>query len=242
MENTRTLFMCGDIHGALSGLVYDLVERYKIKHADILVLGDFGAGFGGPNAMNVRYDEVKKRLEGNDLCIYSIRGNHDDPSFFDGKHDYERLKFIPSHQIIELCGRKIYPIGGAVSNDIDRKDPRTGRTRREENERLKRFGSSRRVWWEDEAPEERRKGLPVSVDIIVSHDAPLGFDPVPMRPSDVSYDTWEKILACRRYLDFIQYEVKAGWWFYGHYHHSYSGHIGDLNYRCLAINELFEVR
>ena len=59
--------MCGDIHGALSGLVYDLVERYKIEHADILVLGDFGAGFGGPNAMNVRYDEVKKRLEGNDL-------------------------------------------------------------------------------------------------------------------------------------------------------------------------------
>ena len=132
--------MCGDIHGALSGLVYDLVERYKIEHADILVLGDFGAGFGGPNAMNVRYDEVKKRLEGNDLCIYSIRGNHDDPSFFDGKHDYERLKFSPSHQIIELCGKKIYPIGGAVSNDIDRKDPRTGRTRREENERLKRFG------------------------------------------------------------------------------------------------------
>lgn len=232
--------MCGDIHGELVSLVYDLTERYKIDNADILVLGDFGAGFGGPNSLSVLYDRVKKRLEKHDIVIHAIRGNHDDPSFFDGQHDYERLKLLPDHVVVEICGKKIYPVGGAVSVDVDRKDAK-GMSRRDYNNKYKRFGSSRRCWWEDEAPVEKMKGLPVSVDIIVSHDAPLGFDPVPLRPEDVSFETWEKILACRRYLDHVQYEVRAKWWFYGHHHHSFSGHIGDLKYRGLGINELFEV-
>lgn len=239
----RSLFMCGDIHGELKKLVYEeLLQKWSLKNADILILGDFGVGFGGPNSMDVRYREVEKRLIENDLTIYTINGNHDDPSYFDKKHDYDRLKFLPSHEIIELSGIKIYPVGGAVSIDIDRKDPYTGKTRREENDNFIRRGSRRRCWWENETPILKYDNLPIKVDIIVSHDAPLSFEPIPIRQEDVKFETWEKVLETRKYLDYILEEIKCSRWFYGHYHRSYSGHIGDMLYRCLGINELFEVR
>lgn len=31
--------------------------------------------------------QVHASLEKNDICIYTIRGNHDGPAFFSGKHD-----------------------------------------------------------------------------------------------------------------------------------------------------------
>ena len=90
MCNKRQLWICGDIHGELFGLVRNALNR-GISCADILVVGDFGAGFGRPNSMNVAYGKVLPTLEKNDICIYSIRGNHDDTAFFDGLHDYDRL-------------------------------------------------------------------------------------------------------------------------------------------------------
>jgi len=239
----RTLYFCGDIHGELKNLVFEIIKiKYKIENADVLILGDFGVGFGGPNSMKVQYESVEKELNKRDVTIYTISGNHDDPAWFDGEHDFERLKFLPSHQIIELCGKKIYPIGGAISVDIDKKLPGDKRSRREENEYLKRVGSSKRVWWENEGCIQKMKDLPIRVDIIATHDAPLSFEPIVTRGDDVTYETWEKILDNRKYLDHVLYEVKCSRWFYGHYHTSYSGHIGDMLYRCLGINEIFEIR
>lgn len=238
----RDLYICGDIHGELKLLVHTLVIQRKIKDADILIVGDFGVGFGGPNSMNVLYDKVKTKLEKNNLMIYTIRGNHDDPEWFDGEHDYPRLHFLPDHTILNLCGFSIYPIGGATSEDID-KPGCYGRlrSRRQENERLIRFGSRRRIWWENEGPTIKEKGLPARVDLIVSHEAPLSFPPISMREENVSYETWEKVLETRRYLDYILYEVRCSWWFYGHHHQSVSGHYGEIKYRCLGINEIYKV-
>lgn len=126
-----------------------------------VLVGDFGAGFGRPKSMDVAYGKVRAALEKNNISLYTIRGNHDDPAFFDGNHDYERLHFLPDHHIIELCGKKIYPIGGAVSADNDFVDPLTRKSRRMVNDALVRYGSSKRVWWPDEAP---------SADIVVPHD------------------------------------------------------------------------
>lgn len=250
MGTGRQLWICGDIHGEVSGLVRNAVNR-GISCADILVVGDFGAGFGRPKSMDVAYGKVKAALEKNDICIYTVRGNHDDPAFFDGKHDYERLHFLPDHYIIEFCGKKIYPIGGAVSADIDLVDPLTRKSRRMVNDALVRYGSSKRVWWPDEAPTHIVDGLTASADIVVSHEAPLSFDPPLVRADNVRDETWQKIVESRKYLDCVLHAIKPALWFYGHYHKHFDGVAQHDNaprdatrqtrYICLDIAEMTRV-
>ena len=232
MGTGRQLWICGDIHGEVSGLVRNAVNR-GMSCADILVVGDFGAGFGRPKSMDVAYGKVRAALEKNNICIYTVRGNHDDPAFFDGKHDYERLHFLPDHHIIEICGKKIYPIGGAVSADIDFVDPLMRKSRRMVNDALVRYGSSKRVWWPDEAPSallidsvpSASSGtlFPECVDIVVSHEAPLSFDPPLVRADHVRDETWQKIVESRKYLDCVLHVIKPALWFYGHYHKHFEG-------------------
>lgn len=241
----RQLWICGDIHGEVSGLVRDAVNR-GISCADILVVGDFGAGFGRPKSMDVAYGKVRAALEKNDICIYTVRGNHDDPAFFDGRHDYERLHFLPDHHIIELCGKKIYPIGGAVSADIDFVDPLTRKSRRMVNDALVRYGSSKRVWWPDEAPVQIADGFPKTTDIVVSHEAPLSFDPPLVRADDVREETWLKIVESRKYLDCVLHAIKPALWFYGHYHRHFEGVVQydsarQTRYLGLDIAEMIQV-
>ena len=267
MGTGRQLWICGDIHGEVSGLVCNAVNR-GISCADILVVGDFGAGFGRPKSMDVAYGKVRAALERNDICIYTVRGNHDDPAFFDGKHDYERLHFLPDHRLVEICGRKIYPIGGAVSADIDFMDPLTRKSRRMVNDALIRYGSTKRVWWPDEAPVQLAVGsvpsadstgsstssgtlFPECVDIVVSHEAPLSFDPPLVRADYVRDETWQKIVESRKYLDCVLHAIKPALWFYGHYHCHYEGVAQRDNtprdatrqtrYICLDIAEMTRV-
>ena len=240
-ENHRQLWICGDIHGEIKSLVHDAVHRLKISCADILVVGDFGAGFGRPNSLTVKYRKILPILEAKDICLYTIRGNHDNPAFFDSKHDFERLHFLPDHQMVELCGKRIYPIGGAVSTDIDLIDPLTRKSRRTINDSLIKHGSSKRIWWEDEAPAKIIDGLPKSADIIVSHEAPLSFAPKSERNKHMRESTWQQVIESRQYLDTVLKSMKVPLWFYGHYHSHYEGAIGNTKYQGLEINEMARV-
>lgn len=240
-DSQRQLWICGDIHGEISRLVHTVVHEQKISCADILVVGDFGAGFGRPNSMDVKYREISSLLRTSDICLYTIRGNHDDPAFFDGSRDYERLHFLPDHKMIVLCGKSIFPIGGAVSTDIDLIDPLTRKSRRLINESLIKHGSSKRVWWQNEAPVQITEGLPRSADIIVSHEAPLSFAPTPNRDKHVGESTWQQVVESRQYLDNVLKIIKASLWFYGHYHNHYDGVIGNTRYQGLDIAEMVQV-
>ena len=235
------LWICGDIHGELSNLVWKAAHQLKIRNADILIVGDFGAGFGRPKSMDVAYAKICTELKEFDIYLYAIRGNHDDPAFFDGSRDYEHLHFVPDHRTIELCGKKIYPIGGAVSTDIDLVDPLTRKTRRMQNDALIRFGSSKRIWWPDETSVQITENLPEIADIVVSHEAPLSFAPAPLREALVRDCTWQKVVESRRYLDFVLNKVKPSQWFYGHYHSHYEGNFQGTHYLGLDIAEMTRV-
>ena len=224
----NNIYFCGDIHGELRKLVWSLVERYKLKNISVVVCGDFGVGFGKPNSMNVLYSSVSDRLEKNNITIYTIRGNHDDPSWFDGKHDYTRLKFIVDNNPIDIEGWNIYPIGGATSIDRDY---------RLDLERT----IDTKVFWEGEIITKVDK-YPGKADIIVSHTAPISFEPVVLREGNVSEEIYNQIVDERTYLDNIIGNMRISYWFYGHFHNNYSGNIGDMIYHGLGIDELFELR
>lgn len=231
----KIFILVGDIHGSLRELVWKITNQYKLRNVDVLICGDFGVGFGRPGSIENLYNRIKHKLEAFNLTIYTIRGNHDNPIYFDGKHNFERLIFLEDYKTVEILGLKILPIGGAVSIDQE--------VRIKYNERMERYGSAKRSWWPDEEVKEIDfKELPTKVDLIVSHCAPISFTPIFTRTEDIKLDIWLKILKERNYLEKVKNEVNFKYWFFGHYHKSTSGNFGDRLYRCLDIMEFYEFR
>ena len=224
MNSKRDLVFVGDIHGEFRKLVWEATTRYNLKNTDLFILGDFGVGFD--NRLKYDYKRCEKKLEKHEIEIYTIRGNHDDPKFFTGemeelKEEFPRIHFLQDHKIVNLGDISIYPIGGGASVDITDREP----------------GIS---WWEGEYIEEKPiKELPGKVDIIVSHEAPLTFEPIIRRFSETPEEQYEKILKGRTYLSSVLKEVTCKNWFYGHYHSYYSGAFGDVLYRGLGIMEFY---
>lgn len=237
-EEEKMLLITADPHGDIRELVWKIIEQHKLSHVDLLVCGDFGVGFGRPGSFNHLYNRIEKKLEKYDLTIYTIRGNHDNPEYFDGKHNFDRLKFLEDYKTVEINGLKILPIGGAVSKDQAE--------RISWNAKMEKYGSSKRCWWPDEKvkelDEEEFKLLPTKVDLIISHSAPISFLPVYSRTEDISLEVWNDIVKERNYLEKIKDNIWFKYWFFGHYHKSVSGSFGDALYRCLDIMELYEFR
>jgi len=236
-ELKRSLIICGDIHGKLKQLVYEIVEHYKIENASVIICGDFGAGFESKQALDIEYRKCTPRLIDHDITIYAVRGNHDNPEYFrnPGVYDYPRLKFLEDHHLYEIEGRTIYTIGGANSVDYI--------WRIAWNEDPEHKARGRKVWWEDEdiikLPVDK---LPTSTaDIVISHEAPLSFSPIISRPKELDSAQYSRILASRTYLNEVLKVMNIKYWFYGHYHTSYSGSYNEILWRCLNELELFLV-
>lgn len=234
MDKENLLLFSGDIHGELKKLVWKVTIQLGLENVSLVVAGDFGVGFGAPGSMEVLYNSVKDRLEKYNITIYAVRGNHDDPSWFDGTHDYPRLRFLQDYKVYEIEGKTILPIGGAHSTDRE--------SRIEDNLAYEKYGSRKRCWW----PGEVIKKVPISelpdkVDIIVTHEAPISFEPIIVREMGDGLKLWEDILDSRQYLNQILQEVKADLWIHGHYHRSTSGSYGDLLYRGLDIHEIYTI-
>lgn len=230
----RNLVLVGDIHGEYRTLVWKITNQYQMKDTDIVVLGDFGVGFD--NTMTHNYKWSEKKLEDSGNMIYTLRGNHDDPLYFtdESKYSYPRLIFMEDYKLYTLGDdRVILPIGGANSIDIE--------DRLKNNQKWASMGSDRRCWWEDEDVKRvDPETLPLKVDIILSHESPLVFDPIPSRPDICPVYQYEKILSTRKYLSTIIDKTNTDNWFFGHYHTHLSGTYGKVLWRCLDIMEFYQ--
>lgn len=158
----------GDIHGAWKTFK-SLIDRYKLGNIEeityIIQVGDFGIGFNNKYDMQTLEDLNNFFKERNIICI-AIRGNHDDPYFFQGNHIYSNLQLVPDYTTIEIDGKKHLFVGGAVS--IDRK------YRVSQDQKEASYGSSQRSWWHDEIfilDEEKLKDI-YGVEVVVTHTAP----------------------------------------------------------------------
>lgn len=224
------ILMCGDIHGEWRKLVFNLTERYKIKNASVFILGDIGMGFD--NSYKYDFQRISKKLEKNDITLYSIRGNHDDPRYFNGDlkvNTYPRIKFLKDYEVIEVEGVRILPIGGAISIDKDW---------RLEEER----SSKKKIYWEDEDIIRESK-FDINVDVVISHESPLSFDPILIRDKDLNENLYKSILNSRKYLDTVLLNISDNCkrWYFGHYHRSISGNYGKIVYHGLDIQEIQEL-
>lgn len=221
----KRIIICGDIHGEFRELVFKLTDK-GIDNSAVIVVGDCGFGFEKPNYYrNNIYNRIIRKLTKSNIDLYFIRGNHDNPDYFNGDQiiNLPRFKTISDYSILLTDFGNILCIGGATSIDKELRVP---------------FES----WWEGERPLKKNMDeLPRNINIILSHEGPIEFDPVVYRNEQMSLETYQMIIKDRSYLGTVLKELSPKHWLFGHYHKNLSGSWGDTLWHCLGITELYEI-
>lgn len=233
-EGIKNLFFMGDIHGEFAKVVSDITYRYKLTDTVVIITGDSGFWYHKPGYYERLWHRMKKRLEASNNMLLCVRGNHDNPWYYDPANwsGYDRWKTIQDYEILDILGTKILCIGGATSKD---QSERIELNQKEEKR------SGRKVWWKEERPLRiPLSHLPNRVDIIVSHEAPIQIGPVVYRDNNMSLEIYRNICEDRDYLGEVLQELKPTHWYFGHYHKSFSGTFGNTRYHGLGIEELMD--
>ncbi|MGL4851234.1 MAG: metallophosphoesterase [Phocaeicola sp.] len=243
-----SLCVCGDIHGEFKALMFN-IKRFGVCNSVIIVAGDCGIGFEKEAHYAQLYSKLSKTLEATNTIILLVRGNHDDPAYFDGvKIDFERMKCIPDYSVVCVADRKVFCIGGAVS--IDRKH----RKDKMWIDQLKN-GKNRPLYWEDEAVIFNAQSLSelqnMAIDTVITHTCPSFCYPV----SKAGIESWilqdtellDDLNAERDEVDKIYYKllednhpIKS--WYYAHFHQSHTEYINNISFSLLTIMEIKEIQ
>lgn len=151
----RPVYILGDVHGKFDELMR-IVKDNDIKDCYIICVGDLGIGFHDNRLKEIRaVNFYNQFFKARNIYFMSIRGNHDDPSYFfnkRGKMEHSNFELLDDYTTRTLNGEKYLFVGGAIS--IDR--------------RIRVFGKS---YWEDETfnlvPEKI-----VDCDVLITHSVP----------------------------------------------------------------------
>ena len=227
----KRTFILGDTHGRFKEF-FELVERHSLKDFNLIHVGDIGVGFECHKEEWLK--GINKRFNEKEINFYGIRGNHDDPAYFDGSVKLSNLSLLPDKSILELNGENYLMYGGGISID------RFWRTKNE-------------TFWENEGSsdfDESEITKFKKIDYVISHNCPRSAFPLPregnklflMDYSPKDLNLVKDVSADLNKLDKLEscliknFEVKK--WFYGHYHVYSKKEIGKIKYQCLNVSEL----
>lgn len=227
------IFMTGDTHGDFSRLrPVAFREQGGLTKDDYLIIcGDFGGVWDGSEIEQQWLDWLEDRS----FTTLFVSGNHE---------NYDLLRSYPTSvwhgglvqpirpsvlhlmrgQLYEICGKKIFTMGGASSHDIrdgilEPDDPNFERMLRQLNAAGALYRVNHRSWWKEELPGEdeyrtAREALDKTgwdVDYIITHCCPSSIQ-----------DTFSGGLfqrdALTDFLDEVRERCRFQYWFFGHYH------------------------
>lgn len=231
MKEKDNIVLVGDIHGEYGTFRYDINRLHQ--DAYIIQVGDFGVGFYKEEYYKEELFHVNKVLNDKNCHLYVVRGNHDLPSAFqitNNPFDYSNITFLADYSELELLGKSILLVGGAVSVD-------------------RRFRVEGRTWWSDEEfnlklehefPYKDRQ-----YDLVVTHTRPgvcgafKGFDKIEYWCNQ-DYDLKNDLIEESQKLDYFYERTKPKNWIYGHFHSSNLIPYNGTDFRCLNIHEHFQ--
>jgi calcineurin-like phosphoesterase family protein len=227
----KSIIFLGDIHGEFATAAY-LIKRANIEDAYIIQCGDFGVGFHKENFYKEQLGKLNDRLVNKNCHMFVLRGNHDDPSWF--KHtnnpfDLSNITLVEDYWVLNLLGKKILCVGGAVSIDaVQRVEGKS--------------------YWKDEVfvLNESDWIKTANADIVACHiscdqaDMFNSFHKIRGRFQDDP--TLEEKLVAERKLSSALYDMtKPALWIHGHYHQACTNITPQTTFRSLDINELWEL-
>jgi predicted phosphodiesterase len=245
----RILYL-GDIHGNFN-LINQYLKRFYIKDAYIIQVGDFGVGFNGLIKEKRTLEFVHTELVKRNVILYTIRGNHDYKPYFDNDpFGFTNIKLLKDYTVLNLEGKNILCIGGAVS--IDRK------MRKTKNQAIGRYDvkTGNESWWPDEIfnwEDDKLVDLR-DINIVVTHNAPdycvpdnsNGFGDFVYQFIAADPALKMDLLDERRLITMAFQTIKmynnVTHHYYGHFHRSDLTTIDGIQHRVLGVGELWEER
>ena len=225
LDKNKPIFYVGDHHGDWSQLFW-FVDRLKLENCYLISVGDSGIGFKPKKEQISNIKLVNKEFKKLNIVFMSIRGNHDDPSYYNGTDKIKLSNFetIEDYTVMEHNGKLIQFIGGATS--IDRS--------------MRKEGVS---YWSGEGLNFNGDKLQ-KVDTLITHTAPTWC--FPQRFNQMVYD-WakddgyllEELILEREVMGEIFKVCQPSLHLYGHFHDSWNEEINGCKHRLLNINEIW---
>ena len=226
------IFMTGDTHGDFSRLLPAAFheQRDLTKEDCLIICGDFGGIWDGGDAEQQWLDWLETRS----FTTLFVSGNHEN---YDLLRNYPISQWhgglvqairpsvlhLMRGQLYNICGKRIFTMGGASSHDIrdgilEPDNPDYERKLRQLNAAGALYRVNHRSWWKEELPGEdeyrtAREALDKTgwdVDYIITHCAPTSIALMGSRHNEAD-----------RLTDFLQEvreRAKYHYWLFGHYH------------------------
>lgn len=234
-SNQEDIIFLGDTHGSMKNFFYNC-KIYKLENKVVFHVGDFGAGFqkNCKEWLQLINDELAEK----NIIMYVIRGNHDDPIFFNGDYINTNLKLMPDYTTVTVGDRRFLLVGGAIS--VDRIIRRT-----------EHLSQGYITWWEDEefVLNKRKLAQYKGITDVITHSAPNIAPPNGPFPGFIynnvtkGDDTLIKDIVREREMLTEMYDIlirknRISRWYYGHFHSHDKVKINDTNFILLDVNEL----
>lgn len=228
------MIIIGDVHGDLRSIVAT-IERLGIYGQNLIQVGDVGLGFMSKERDFSNLEIINEIMIERRCMLYLIRGNHDNPSFWNKENDiYSNVILVPDYSLLEIDSKKVFFLGGAISID-----------------RLNRVEGIN--YWKDEIVilDMDKAQLAKEADIIITHISPSICFPHSLnalvneyinaeKKAGVSTSLANELTLERGIMDVIRNISPAKEWYYGHYHRNNVEIIDDKKYVCVDILQMYD--
>jgi len=240
----REKWLLGDIHGEWSVILnhlrktdFDMNDRKNICYIQV---GDFSIGYNNVDIEIKKLLTLNKELDDHESDLFIIRGNHDDPEWFDPnkkveyKNQLTNIFFVPDYTVLNIDLENILFVGGAVSIDRNYNKMRGGK------------------YWEDEVVKfdfDFVKDLR-DIERMICHTAPDFVEPLTFNNLVYSYAMNDDLLLGdltneRANMTKLVTEVMKGnkmkSFVYGHFHNTYRFYHNNCEFLGLNINQFIRL-
>lgn len=208
-------YVIGDIHGHPQSIDKNKLD-YLDKGSNLILLGDIGMGFNIPI-----FHDLVNYLK--DFNVYLIRGNHDDPGYWDSApYSIRNITFLQDGYIT-INGELYLVVGGGISVDKNMSHRKRGVT-----------------WWDGEEVSYKIPKRGKKIKAVLSHSGPT---PESLPPKVSGYPDPDGSINAyiekeNNLWNSIIRKFKPDLWYHGHFHMSCSQTIKTTKVHSLDCAEI----